>query len=300
MKNIFLFIGLFGFCAMASGQDALKKYLTENEIETEAKEEGILKETIKGGKGKQPKAGDYIMVEYACSLLDGTVFDHSIEGEPFVFQVGYRQVIRGMDKGSTYLKQGEKAKLYLPANVAYGKSGAGKVPANSSVILEMTLVKILSDEEYDQYMIDLEEKERKIYEKAIKTQFLKDKKDIQDYCLDNKIKARRLPSGVHYAITKKGKGNNAKAGKRLKVSYEGALLDGTVFQKSDKPYEFELGKGKVIAGWEESLVFFNKNSEGLIIVPSKLAYGPREIKEDGLHIPGNSVLVFKIKVVEIK
>jgi len=116
-------------------------------------------------------------------------------------------------------------------------------------------------------------------------------------------KAKRLPSGMSYVITKKGKGENAKKGDYIEVHYEGQLIDGSVFDSSyekGQPFKFTLGRRKAIEGWEEGLLNFKKGSEGWLIVPSQMAYGPREIREGKTHIPANSVLVFKIKVVDLK
>ena len=80
------------------------------------------------------------------------------------------------------------------------------------------------------------------------------------------------------------------------------LLDGTIFDSTEgkSPFEFTLGLGKTIPGWEEGLPFFKQGSQGYLLIPSQLAYGPRPIIEEDINIPGNSVLIFKIKVVEIE
>jgi len=85
------------------------------------------------------------------------------------------------------------------------------------------------------------------------------------------------------------------------ISYEGYLLDDEKFDASTAadPLVFRLGQNKVIPGLEEGLKSFNKGSEGWIIIPSKWAYGQRSIKEEGIDIPADSVLAFKIKVEEV-
>ena len=93
-------------------------------------------------------------------------------------------------------------------------------------------------------------------------------------------------------------------GSSFEVKYKGQLTDGTVFDdsfgKRAEPFKFVLGKGKAIEGWEEGLKNFKKGSEGWLLIPSSLAYGPRSIREGKINIPANSVLVFKIKVVNLK
>jgi FKBP-type peptidyl-prolyl cis-trans isomerase len=75
----------------------------------------------------------------------------------------------------------------------------------------------------------------------------------------NKLKVKRTDSGLSYVVTKKGKGNLAQPGNTVKVHFEGFLTDGTKFYSSidrNEPFEFTLGSGKVIAGWEEGILFF--------------------------------------------
>ena len=153
-------------------------------------------------------------------------------------------------------------------------------------------------------MKELEVKERQRFEEKKKEQFATDKKIIQNYAVDNKLRTKRLASGVSYVLTKKGKGSTAKPGDFIEVKYKGQLTDGTVFDdsygKRAEPFKFVLGKGKAIEGWEEGLKNFKKGSEGWLLIPSALAYGPRAIREGKINIPANSVLVFKIKVVDLK
>lgn len=281
---------------------SLESYMKANDVAAQKSKDGIYYIIEKEGRGAKAKKGDYVMINYTGKLVDGTVFDQSDEKDPFTFQVGYRQVIQGFDKGIPLLKVGSKATLYIPSELGYGKAGIGNsIPSNAGLIFDVEVLKIMDLEEYDKYMRALEQKERALYEKHVADQFKADKKIIHEYAADHKIKTKRTKSGLSYAITTAGKGQKAKPGDILTVEYEGFLVDDTPFDSSPKktPYQFELGKRKVIDGWEEGMQYFNKGSEGWIIVPSKMAYGPRAIEEDNISIPGDAVLVFKIKVIDI-
>jgi len=61
-----------------------------------------------------------------------------------------------------------------------------------------------------------------------------------------------------------------------------------------------MGHKKVIDGWEDALVNFQKGSKGILMIPSKMAYGRLAIREKGINIPGDSVLIFKIEVVKVE
>ena len=299
--SLFFFLLIFTVRA----QDLLTRpaqYISENQLIAEQTEDGIFYQITQMGHGNLPLSGDYLQVNYKGKLLDGTIFDQSEAGEPFVFQLGYRQVIMGWELGLLNIPVGSKATLYIPAELGYGKTGAGKaVPSDATLVYEIEVLNTLSIEEYDQYLENLERKQKLAFERQKEAQFLADKKAINDYAITHKLKVKRTASGLSYVLKKKGKGETAEPGDLLKVYYEGRLLNDEVFDSNfgQSPYEFVLGKKKVIQGWDEGLSFFRKGSEGWLLIPSKLAYGPMSIEEEGISIPANSVLIFKIKVQDI-
>ena len=298
----FLFSIQMGF-AQQENSTLLETYLKAQNIEAEKTHYGLYYQIKEEGSGPKPKTGDYLVLNFQGKLLDGTVFETSDPADPFIFQVGYRQVIRGWDLGFKFFPVGSEGTLFIPPNLAYGTRGAGQmVPPNAPLIFDVEVLKIMSSEEYDAYMVELEEKERAAYEAQIQEQFILDKKLIQEYALANKLRTKRSDSGLSYCITKKGKGENAQTGDLVEVSYEGFLTDGKPFDatKGAETYSFTLGRGKVIKGWDEGLTYFNEGSEGYLMIPSKLAYGPQPIYEKNVSLPANSVLIFKIKVKKIE
>jgi FKBP-type peptidyl-prolyl cis-trans isomerase len=96
------------------------------------------------GTGDEVKSGDVVCIDYKGTLLDGKVFDESYKrGQPFVTQIGVGQVIPGWDMGIVGLKEGGKRKLTIPAEFAYGSRATGSIPADSTLIFEVELVKII-------------------------------------------------------------------------------------------------------------------------------------------------------------
>ena len=300
---LFFFLSSISLFAFTNETDSLnlELYIKNNNILTKKAKDGFYYTIEKEGRGTSPKRGDYVMINFKGKLLNGKIFDQSGKNDPFVFQLGYRQVIRGWDLGLRKLKVGSQATFYLPPNLAYGKTGVGKmIPPNAPLIFEIELVKILTPQEYDQYMVELEKKEREIYKAKQKAQFNEDLNLIKEYISSNKLKAKKLSSGLSYIIKKKGKGQTAQVGDFLKVQYEGKLLDGTRFTKQKETHQFTLGRAEVIKGWDEGLQQLGKGGEAWLLIPSSLAYGPRAIQEEGVSIPENSVLVFKVKILELK
>ena len=103
---------------------------------------GLQYEVIKEGTGEKPSATDSVKCHYHGTLLDGTVFDSSVQrGEPAVF--GVSQVIKGWVEGLQLMSVGSKWRLFIPSDLAYGEQGAGSsIQPNSTLIFEVELLGI--------------------------------------------------------------------------------------------------------------------------------------------------------------
>lgn len=101
-------------------------------------------EKITSGNGPTPKTGDTVVVHYTGWLTDGTKFDSSVDrDDPFTFVLGTGQVIRGWDEGVASMKVGDKARLTIPPEKAYGAQGyPGAIPPNATLVFEVELLSI--------------------------------------------------------------------------------------------------------------------------------------------------------------
>ncbi|PSR92208.1 hypothetical protein PHLCEN_2v4738 [Hermanssonia centrifuga] len=96
----------------------------------------------KVGSGPQAKKGDTVSMRYVGKLQNGKVFDSNLKGQPFKFRLGAGEVIKGWDVGVAGMQAGGERLLTIPAPMAYGKKGQAGIPANSTLIFEVKLVKI--------------------------------------------------------------------------------------------------------------------------------------------------------------
>lgn len=103
---------------------------------------GLLYKIEKKGTGKKATKGAMVSVHYTGKLLDGKVFDSSLQrNQPIEFTVGVGQVIPGWDEGLQLLKVGDKARFVIPSELAYGSAGAGGViPPNAALIFDVELI----------------------------------------------------------------------------------------------------------------------------------------------------------------
>lgn len=240
-----------------------------NQEEIVTTKSGLQYVEIVEGKGDFPMMGDFCIVHYTGTLEDGTKFDSSHDrGEPIEFPIGMGRVIKGWDEGILTMKSGGKRKLIIPANLGYGDRGTGSIPPNSTLLFDVELVSI--------------------------------KKQFKDRDFDLPGQEIVKDSGLRMIEHIKGKGEKPENGQTVIVHYTGLLESGVKFDSSHdrrKPFEFQLGMGRVIKGWDEGIADMTIGSKRTLIIPSELGYGSRGA---GGVIPPNSVLVFEVELLGIK
>jgi len=125
----------------------LQDYFKANNIKATKTESGLYYKIDKKGTGENAKAGQKITVNYTGKTLDGVVFDSNVDPkfshvQPFSFNLGQGQVIKGWDEGLQQMKKGSKGTLYIPSPLAYGAQGQGPIKANSILIFDVEVTDI--------------------------------------------------------------------------------------------------------------------------------------------------------------
>jgi len=106
-------------------------------------------------------------------------------------------------------------------------------------------------------------------------------------------------SGLQYEMIKEGDGAQAKAGDNVSVHYTGTLVDGSKFDSSrdrNEPFQFRLGVGQVIPGWDEGVALLKEGGQARLSIPSGLGYGDRGIP--GV-IPAKATLIFDVELLKV-
>jgi FKBP-type peptidyl-prolyl cis-trans isomerase len=193
--------------------------------------------------------------------------------------------------------------VVVPSAMGFGEQGKkdmnGKdiIAPFSPVVYDIEVLDLKTKAENEKAVKEEEAAKKKAASEAMSKEPLQ----IQQYIKENKVTAKPTASGLYYIEKVKGKGPLAKAGNKVKVHYTGKLMNGKVFDSSlDKkpatPFEFTLGQGQVIPGWDEGIMLMSAGGKATLIIPSKLAYGERGA---GADIPAYSPLVFDVELISI-
>jgi FKBP-type peptidyl-prolyl cis-trans isomerase len=282
---------------MKKEQDALQKYISDKKITVAPDESGLYYIETVAGKGPKVDSTCWIKAHFSVSLIDGKQIFSTVErGEPKEFQFGQSNDTQGFELGIAKMAKGTKATFIVPSQIGFGEAGRGALVAPySTVIYDVEVVDVISKAEH--------EKQQEAKKKADAAKMETNKKQETDlmnkYLAENKITAKPTASGLVYVEKMKGSGAQASAGKKVKVHYTGTLLNGTKFDSSrdrKEPFEFTLGQGQVIKGWDEGIAMMKVGGKATLIIPSKIAYGERDMGQ----IPPFSTLVFDVELLDVK
>ena len=218
----------------------------------------------KEGDGESPSPGQNCLVHYTGWLWEsgakGKEFDSSKKrNAPLVFPVGEGRVIKGWDEGVAGMKVGGKRGLLIPPALGYGSRGAGGViPPDATLFFEVELLGVM----------------------------------------------KKTETGLEYRDLKVGDGKSPRRGQTCVVHYTGWLwnngMKGRKFDSSvdrGRPFPFEVGEQKVIAGWDEGVATMKVGGKRELLIPPNLGYGARGAGRD---IPPNATLLFEVELLELR
>jgi FKBP-type peptidyl-prolyl cis-trans isomerase len=259
---------------------------------------GLEYKIVKHGKGtRKPKLNDHIEMNIHVHIGDSVIFDSRkmYNNKPVPFPISQPKFKGDPIEGFMMMVTGDSAVFKLSVD-SLKKAGNQLLPwmkEGMKIEYDVALVSVKTDEE-----------EKRDVEKKTAEQKIIDEKLLQEYFTKHNIKPMKTASGLYYTINQQGSGPLPKIGQIDSVNYTGKLLNGKAFDSNTDsafnhvtPLPVELGKGRVIKGWEEGLALFNKGTKATLYIPSNLAYGSQDRSPT---IPANSVLVFDVDIVDIQ
>lgn len=284
----------------------LQEVLARYHVTQKPSATGVYFIEVEAGSGPVITKGEFVQMNLTLTDASGKKVFSSVDvNRPVTMEYGKPFDTKGLDEALGQMRKGGKAKVIVPSDMGMGEQGK-RDPASGVYIIEP-----YSPVVYDLEILDIRTKAQQ--EAAQKAQDAKSKKEaddamkqesvlLKDYLNKNHITAKPTASGLYYIEKVKGNGMRATAGKKVKVEYTGRLLNGKVFDASANhkpagPYEFVLGQGRVIAGWDEGIAMMNQGGKATLIVPSKLGYGSQQMGND---ITPYSPLVFDVELVGVE
>ena len=282
----------------------LKAYLDKNKVTVATSASGVIIITQNPGSGRAIAKDDFVKINLTVSSIEGKkIFSTLDQKKPITFEFGKPFDTKGFDEAIATMKKGSKATVVVPSAMGFGEQGKKDMNGQdiitpySPVVYDIEVLDLKTKAENDKAMKEEEAAKKKAAAEAV----AKEPSLIQQYIKDNKITAKPTASGLYYIEKTAGKGPKAKAGDKVKVNYTGKLFNGKVFDSSlthkpVTPFEFTIGQGQVIPGWDEGISMMSAGGKATLIIPSKLGYGERGA---GADIPAYSPLVFDVELISI-
>lgn len=244
---------------------------------------------------RQVKVGDVVSFHLVLKNSEDSVLNDTYKANNPIRMMYQEPEFKGsFEEGLGMLYVGDSATFYVNADSMFAKMHQPLPPIikkGSDLVFKVRLLNSQTPDEFQKARAEEMEGQKSIDDEVIK-------KYLADSSLTEK--ATKTESGIYYIVTKPGNGSKPASGDKITVHYNGSLLDGTVFDgsqlpgKDGKPFEFNVGVGMVIPGWDEGLKNMSKGEKGILLIPSGLAYGP-----DGSGpIPPNSVLRFDLEMLD--
>jgi FKBP-type peptidyl-prolyl cis-trans isomerase len=210
------------------------------------------------------------------------------------------QIYHGLKK----LKVGDSAIFKVNCSdlyeVAFNRSIPYGLDPFSDITIEIGIASMLGATEFRMWQANLFKTRQEKIKKRKEQQLFEDISLIDLYLEEQGLIGMELESGIRYIVREEGSGKKPEQGDRVLIHFKGYLLDGTQFDSSydrNDPYEFTLGAGNVIPGWENSVAEMLPGSKITYYLPSALAYGERGLGE---MVEPNTVVVFDFELLEIK
>jgi FKBP-type peptidyl-prolyl cis-trans isomerase FkpA len=222
---------------------------------------------------------------------DSVLTDTYKDKEPIFIPLEASPYPGSFQEGLLMLAKGDSADFLVDVDTMF-KEGRGRRPgflaAGSKLKFNVKVLDVVSREEFTKRM-----------QKKSEEAQAKESVDLKAYLEMNQITPKVTPSGLMYVIEKETKGRQAKAGDTVAVHYTGTFLNGTKFDSSvdkGRPFEFIIGKGMVIPGWDEGVALMKVGEKYRFFIPSNLGYGPGGEPRGG--IPPFSTLVFEVELIK--
>jgi len=283
----------------------LQAWIQVNNINPDTKKpSGLYFINQQEGTGLTPQDSDFVIISYTAKTLDAVVYEttnkevaqlNDIFQNTIHYVPRFKQYltnnfnVKALPEGLSYMKEGGSARLIFPSSLGFGSKNLSTVPGYSSLIYDITLIKVVSDPI--------------TYEQSLLTDYLTTNTGFTS--ISDSIYLKKLAEGTRECVIAKDS--------VVEVKYTGRYLDGFVFDtnvesvakenniyssSTDKyePFSFTVGSTSAIAGFSVAVKKMIEGEKVIVVIPSTYAYG---VAGNG-DIPPYTTLVFEIEIVNVE
>ena len=287
MKKIFLLSLVLGVLITSCQQSSNTKSLGDY-TQTPS---GLYYKFYLQNEGNTPQMMELLDVVLSCSINDTAVI---IPENRMVLQMMESMFSGDVFEGLSMMHKGDSASFMVRADSTFITLFGSPMPDLFSVD-DLMRFDIRLNDFYPES--EFQAKQIEYMKNNYKNETVAAENELNEYFKDNNVNPITTESGLNYVITKEGNGEKPLVGTLIKVHYTGKLLDGTVFDSSvnrNEPFQFVLGIGQVIPGWDEGLQLLSKGGKAVLYIPYYLAYGDRGAGT----IPPFATLIFEVELID--
>jgi peptidylprolyl isomerase len=302
MKNLLLCIALFVTVTLNAQTKKTTKSTKSNTAsnksvisDKQVSPNGLLYKCYKELEGPTAQEGNVIELNFRIVTEKDSILRNSFgENDPIITTVQASKFRGSFEEAMQMMSAGDSCSFWINADSMFAKSIRQPLPpfirSGSFLRFDVKMYNVWTMQEY------IAIRDAKMRE-ANKEEDL----NLAAYIKSNAIPATYFPeSGLYYQQIKAGTGAKPVKGQTVSVHYTGKLIDGKTFDSSiprNQTFEFQVGTGQVIEGWDMGLPLMHVGEKGILYIPSYRGYGERGA---GASIPPYSILIFEIELIEIK
>lgn len=288
-----IWIVLFAVAAYACGQES-GDFVTESGVEVTCLEKG---------EGVGPLKDSIVVLQMKIETEDGEVLTETTAGMPMGVAYDPEMKAGHLQDVLNKLVVGDSVTFNTTVKNLFEETYHSQIPPNldsaGTIIVHMKLADQMSKEAYRAYMNELRQKEMERQQALLDEKLKTDGDSIDAFLAEKGLEAITSESGLRYQITEEGTGAAVEAGDKVTVNYVGKLLftDEEFDSNQDGSFNFPIGRGRVIKGWDEGIAYLKEGGKATLYIPSPLAYGARAA---GPVIKPYSILVFDVELVKVE
>ena len=271
----------------------------------EKNQNGLYYQFFTQNEGELPQVGDLIEMKICCMINDSTPLIPNTQNMMMLQKPSFPG---DLNEGLAMMHKGDSASFIVNTDSTFKymfmqPTLPAEFKSTDVMRFEVKVVDFMPEKVYAQNFANDVKSRNALRAAQLQNDFAEESanaaKELANYLAKNKIEAVPTESGLYYVVTEPGNGEKPEVGKPVTMHYTGKLVDGKVFDSSverDQPFQFILGVGQVIPGWDEGVQLMTKGEKGILYIPYYLGYGERDMGE----IPPFSNLIFEVELIDFE